>query len=215
MKLENLKEFIASTKTSKSTIYRFYKKNKELFEETKMKNGKRVFPVDHAKYFDSEIMHDENKILRLQNQSMKNLINGLMNRQSLPTRLWYLDWSFAFTVAYKFERKKDSCYKQMSGLYEMLEKKYGNETTIRLFFTTEPFAERKGYHNHFVLQIGNKKLHEELVKDVKEHFSYDRVDAGIYDPYKAGLFYIAKEGLVNEDWDIMGNNLIKDGLNEN
>jgi hypothetical protein len=33
--------------------------------------------------------------------------------------------------------------------------------------------------------------------------------------YKAGLFYISKEGLVGEDWDIMGNNLKKDGLNEN
>jgi len=215
MKYENLKEFIASTKTSKSTIYRFYRKNKELFEETKMKSGKRVFPTDHARYFDSEIMHDENKLLRLQNQCMKNLINGLMDRQSLPTRLWYLDWNFMFTIAYKRERYKNSCTRQMSGLYEMLEKKYGNETTIRLFFTTEAFAERNGYHNHFVLQIGNKKLHEEVVKDVKEYFCYDRVDAGIYDMYKAGLFYISKEGLVGEDWDIMGNNLKKDGLNEN
>jgi predicted DNA-binding transcriptional regulator AlpA len=215
MKLENLKEFIASTKTSKSTIYRFYKKNKELFEETKLKSGKRVFPVEHVKYFDSEIMHEENKILRLQNQSMKNLINGLMDRQSLTTRLWYLDWSFVFTVAYKLERRKESCYRQMSGLYEMLEKKYGNETTIRLFFTTEPFAERKGYHNHFILQIGNKKLNEGVVNDVKEHFSYDRVDGGIYDPFKAVLFYVAKDGLVGEDWDIMGNNLINDGINEN
>ena len=215
MKYENLKEFIASTKTSKSTIYRFYRKNKELFEETKMKNGKRVFLVDHARFFDSEIMHDENKVLRLQNQSMKNLINGLMDRQSLSTRLWYLDWTFAFTIAYKLERNKNSCYRQMSGLYEMLEKKYGNDTTIRLFFTTEAFAERKGCHNHFVLQIGNKKLRQQVVEDIKEYFSYDRVDAGIYDQFKAVLFYVAKEGLVNEDWDIMGNNLIKDGLNEN
>ena len=215
MKYENLKEFIASTKTSKSTIYRFYRKNKELFEETKIKSGKRVFPSEHARFFDSEIMHDENKLLRLQNQSMKNLINGLMDRQSLSTRLWYLDWTFAFTIAYKLERNKNSCYRQMSGLYEMLEKKYGNDTTIRLFFTTEAFAERKGYHNHFVLQIGNKKLHEEVVNDIKKHFCYDRVNAGIYDQFKAVLFYVAKEGLVNEDWDIMGNNLIKDGLNEN
>jgi hypothetical protein len=215
MKYENLKEFIASTKTSKSTIYRFYRKNKELFEETKMKNGKRVFLVDHARFFDSEKMFDENKVLRMQNQSMKNLINGLMDRQSLSTRLWYLDWSFAFTIAYKLERNKNSCYRQMSGLYEMLEKKYGNDTTIRLFFTTEAFVERKGYHNHFVLQIGNKKLHQQVVEDVKEYFSYDRVDVGIYDQFKAVLFYVAKEGLVNEDWDIMGNNLIKDGLNEN
>lgn len=214
MKYGNLKEFITSTKSSKSTIYRFYKKNKELFEETKMKSGKRIFPVEHARYFDSEIMHDENKILRLQNQSMKNLINGLMNRESLPTRLWYLDWDLFFTVAYKLERNKNSCYRQMSGLYEMLEKKYGDDSTLRLFFTSEQFAERKGYHNHFVLQIGNKKLREEVVNNVSEYFSYDRIMVGIYDPFKAGLFYTAKEkeAFVGEDWDIMGNDLKKDGL---
>ncbi|MEN9323290.1 MAG: hypothetical protein RL699_1070 [Bacteroidota bacterium] len=214
IKYEDLKEFIVSTKTSKSTLYRFYAKNEELFEETKKKGRKRVFPIEHIKYFDSEIMFDENKVLRMQNQSMKNLINGLMDRESLPTRLWYLEWNFMFTVAYKLERNKNSCYRQMSGLYEMLEKNYGTDTSIRLFFTTEPFSSRKSFHNHFVLQIGNKKLHELVVSDVKEYFSYDRVDVGIYDQFKAVLFYVAKEGLVNEDWDIFGNNLKKDGLNE-
>lgn len=35
MKFENLKEFIRRSKKSKSTIYRFYKKNDDLFSETK------------------------------------------------------------------------------------------------------------------------------------------------------------------------------------
>jgi hypothetical protein len=61
MKYEDLKKFIISTKASKSTIYRFYKKNEDLFAETDFKNGKRIFPCDHARYFDSEIMFDENK----------------------------------------------------------------------------------------------------------------------------------------------------------
>lgn len=214
MKHENLKEFITSTKTSKSTVYRFYRKNQELKNDITVRNGKNYYPTEHVKYFSSEVMFDENKVLKQQNQSMKNLINGLMDRQSLPTRLWYLDWDFVFTVSYKLERNKNSCYRQMSGLYEMLEKKYGNDSTFRLFFTTEPFAERKGYHNHFVLQVGNKKLHEEVVEYVKEYFSYDRVSAGAYDPFKAALFYVAKakEGLVNEDWDLMGNDLTNDGL---
>ncbi|WP_264529894.1 hypothetical protein [Flavobacterium sp. N502540] len=55
MKYENLKKFILSTKASKSTIYRFYKKNEDLFAETDFKNGKRMFPADHARYFDSEM----------------------------------------------------------------------------------------------------------------------------------------------------------------
>ena len=65
-----------------------------------------------------------------------------------------------------------------------------------------------------VLNIENKKLHEQIVAEIKNYFSYDRVDVKIYDQFKAVLFYVAKEGLVNEDWDIMGNNLKKDGLNE-
>ena len=68
MKDENLKDFIKRTKKSKSTIVRFYNKNEELFLETKMKNGMRYYPKEHARYFNSEIMHDENKVLRLENQ---------------------------------------------------------------------------------------------------------------------------------------------------
>ena len=210
MKHENLKEFIASTKTSKSTIYRFYRKNKELFEETKMKNGKRVFPIEHLKYFDSEIMFEENKVLRMENQSMRNLIDCLVDKNSLQYRLWQLDWDFFFTIAYKSDRNKKSCFRQMHSIYETLISKYGDETGVRIFFTTEPFTNRTGFHNHFVLHVENKKLHQQIVEEIKRHFSYDRVDVGIYDRYKAGLFYVSKDGLVNEDWDVLGNNLGKE-----
>ena len=210
MKHENLKEFIASTKTSKSTIYRFYRKNKELFEETKMKNGKRVFPIEHLKYFDSEIMFEENKLLRMENQSMRNLIDCLVDKNSLQYRLWQLDWDFFFTIAYKSDRNKKSCFRQMHSVYETLISKYGDETGVRIFFTTEPFTNRTGFHNHFVLHVENKKLHQQIVEEIKRHFSYDRVDVGIYDKYKAGLFYVSKDGLVNEDWDVLGNNLGKE-----
>jgi hypothetical protein len=210
MKHDNLKEFIASTKTSKSTIYRFYRKNKELFEETKMKNGKRVFPIEHLKYFDSEIMFEENKVLRMENQSMRNLIDCLVDKNSLQYRLWQLDWDFFFTIAYKSDRNKKSCFRQMHSIYETLISKYGDETGVRIFFTTEPFTNRTGFHNHFVLHVENKKLHQQIVEEIKRHFSYDRVDVGIYDKYKAGLFYVSKDGLVNEDWDVVGNNLGKE-----
>jgi hypothetical protein len=212
MKYENLKEFIVTTKSSKSTIYRFYRKNEDLFIETKLKSNKRMFPCDHARYFDSEIMHDENKLLRLQNSSMRSLINCLMDRKSLPSMLWAFDWSFFYTVAYKAERNKISCFKQMNGLYEHLNDKYGSSTAIRLFFSTEPFDNRKGYHNHFVLHIANKKLHVEVMEEIRTYFSYDRVEAAPYDKYQAGLFYATKGGLVGEDWDILGNNLKQDGI---
>lgn len=207
MKYEELKKFIISTKKSKSTIIRFYKKNEDLFLETEFKNGKRYYPKEHARYFNSEVMHDENKVLRLENQSMKNLIDCLVDKDSLSTRLWHMDWSFFFTVAYKAERNKKSCFRQMHSMYENLISKYGDETGLKIFFTTEAFSNRTGYHNHFVLHVENKKLHQQIVEEIQNYFSYDRVDCGVYDKYKAGLFYASKEGLVNEDWDILGNNL--------
>ncbi|MGV8993121.1 MAG: hypothetical protein ACOH1O_03385 [Flavobacterium sp.] len=215
MKYENLKEFIRSTRSSKSTIYRFYNKNEELHAETKMKGNKRIYPEDHIRYFSSEIMHDENKVLRQENNSMKNLIDCLVNKDSLQYRLWQLNWSFFFTVSYKLDRDKKGCFRQMHGLYEFLVNKYGENTELRIFFSTEPFANRKGNHNHFVLQVGDKRMEEEIKNDVQTYFSYDRVDVSVYDKYKAGIFYASKNGLVNDDWDIMGNNLKGDNVNEN
>jgi hypothetical protein len=205
MKYENLRKFIISTKSSKSTIYRFYKKNEDLFIETKLSSGKRMFPTDHARYFDSEVMFDENKILRQENQSMRNLIDCLADKESLQHTFWQMDWSFFFTVAYKTERNKNSCFKQMHGVYDYLSEKYQDNTDLRMFFTTEPFTNRKGYHNHFVIHIEDKKLHKQIVTDIQEHFNYDRTDVSVYDRYKAGLFYMAKGGLNGEDWDFINN----------
>ncbi len=213
MKYEKINDFSKRTKKSRSTIYRFYSRNLELNGETRLKENKRYIPVEHAKYFDSEIMFDENKLLRQENQSMKNLIDCcLIDKDSLSLRLWRLKWSFFITVAYKSERNKKSCFKQMHSLYEHLLKNYGEATALRLFFTSEPFTNRTGYHNHLVLDVANKKLRQEILAEVQNYFSYDRVDVGIYDPYKAGIFYMTKEGTMTEDWDILGNNLKNDGF---
>ncbi len=209
MGYENITEFIRSTKVSKSKIYRFYKKNEELFTETKLKNGKRLFPIDHVRYFDSEVMFDENKILRQENKSMRNLIDCLSDKESFQYTFWQMEWSFFFTVAYKLERQKKSCFKQMHGLYDFLVQKHGDSTELRIFFTTEAFTNRQGCHNHFFIYVGNKRLKEQITSDIRNYFSYDRVDFGLYDRYKAGLFYISKNGLSGEDWDFISNIKVK------
>jgi len=206
MKYEKINDFAKRVKKSRSTIYRFYDKNNELFEQTKI-NGKRMIPTIHARYFDSEVMFDENKILRQKNQSMKNLIDCLVDKDSLTKDFWFMDWSFFFTVAYKNDRNKKSCFRMMNAMYDSLITKYGDITGIRIFFTTEPFTNRAGYHNHFTIHIEDINLHNEVINDIRNFFSYDRVDYGIYDKYQAGVFYMSKDGLVNEDWDILGNNL--------
>jgi hypothetical protein len=206
MKYEDLESFIKRTKTSKSTIYRFYRKNQDLFSETKMKRNKRVYPTEHERFFSSEIMFDENQILRQENQSMRNLIDCLVDKDSLQYKMWSLNWSFFVTIAYKSERNKKSCFKQMHGLFEHLDRKYGAETKLRLFFTSEPFANRSGYHNHFVFYVENKKLNEDVLNEIYNYFEWDRVDTKPYNMYKAALFYMCKDGLNGEDWDYIHNN---------
>jgi hypothetical protein len=188
-------------------IYRFYKKNPELWSETTLKNKKRLFPVTHAKYFDSEIMFDENKILVQENRSMKNVIDCLMEKESLQARLWFMNWSYFVTVAYSHDRNKKSCYRIMNGLYDELVKKYGENAEVRIFFTTEQFTNRNGYHNHFVVYCSDKKLNEVIQNDIAEYFNGNRLTVEPYNRYEAGLFYMVKNGLVNEDWDILGNRL--------
>lgn len=203
MKLENVKEFSKRTKTSKSTIYRFYKKNEDLWLETKFKYNKRLFPVEHQKYFNRELLHDENKVLSQQNKSMRNLIDCLMDKNSLQQTLWYMDWSFFGAVAYKAERNKKSCFRMMNALFNDLVEKYGDETGVRLFFSTEPFTNRKGYHNHFVIYIEKKRFHDLVMNSIYEFFYSDRVQLDLYNKYEAGIFYACKDGLINEDWDIL------------
>lgn len=215
MRYYDLKQMINETRTSKSTIYRFYRKNEELKAETKLK-GKRMYPEVHVKYFNSELLFDENKWLLAENKSMRNLIECLADKDSFPTTLWYMDWTFFYTVSYKLERNKKSCYRQMSALYDELINEFGEETEIRIFFTTEAFTNRVGYHNHFVIYIKNERLRNDIVKAIETFFSYDIVQGMVYDKFKAALFYTAKEGLHLEDWDIFGNNLsAKEKVNEN
>lgn len=205
MKYEGIKQFTITTKTSKSTIYRFYKKNIDLWEETKMSGNKRVYPKEHARYFDSEIMFDENIMLRQENQSMRNLIDCLVDKDSLQYRLWEMDWTYFVTVAYKLERDKKGCFHQIHALFNHLNKKFGYDSMLRLFFTSEAFTNRTGYHNHFVIYVENKKLIEDVYNEIFKFFQYDRVEIKNYDRYKAGLFYISKDGLHYDDWDYIDN----------
>lgn len=72
MKYENLKKFIISTKASKNTIYRFYKKNEDLFTETKKPNGKRLFPTDQPPLSEGFLVKRQmSQTLRLQSKSIK------------------------------------------------------------------------------------------------------------------------------------------------
>lgn len=197
---ETIKQFIKTAKTSRSSIYRFYKKNDLLWEDTKLKSNRRLIPTEHAKYFDSEILFDELQTSLMENRSLKRLIDLLADKETLSTTFWGLEWSFFVTVAYRAEKNKKSCFHLMTAMFDELNTKYGDATDLRIFFVTEPFTNRKGYHNHFVIYIEDRQLHTQIGQDIEKFFEYDRTDFSVYDKYKAGLFYMSKEGLENEDW---------------
>lgn len=104
---ETISQFTKTAKTSRSSLYRFYKKNDGLFEETKLKSNKRLIPQSHAKYFDSDLLFDELLTSLLEIKSLRRLIDCLADKDTLPTTFWNLDWSFFVTVAYRAERKKN------------------------------------------------------------------------------------------------------------
>jgi hypothetical protein len=208
MKYEKINEFAKSVKKSRSTIYRFYAKRPDLFDATKLEHRKRIIPESHQKYFDLEIMHDEYNQVCHENKSMRNLVDGLMDKDSLCRKLWDMPWSFFITIAYKYDKNKKACYNMMYALNSELTKKHPF-TTIKLFFTTERFKNRGGNHNHMVLYVKDKSIHNDVIEDINNFFPSDRIGIAKYDPFKAGLFYMTKEGLVNEDWDFFDDDLDK------
>jgi hypothetical protein len=209
IKYEKIEKFSKKAGISTRTVYRFYNKNSDLHGETKKQGVKRLYPLEHLKYFNRETMFEENKIFRASERMMKNLIDCLYeDNNPLAIKLWRKEWSMFISVDYKHERGKTYCFTKMHELYELLESKYGDKTIIRMFFVTEPFANRNnGQHNHIVFYVEDTKFKHLIMADVKLFFKYDRVDYKDYDRYKAGVFYMAKEGFSGEDWDILGNYL--------
>ena len=99
----------------------------------------------------------------------------------------------------------------------MLNKTFGHRTSLRLLYSTEAFSGRDlGQHNHVVLYVGNKLLRKIVLSRMKKFFKDDRFYSDEYCCYKGGIHYMLKEGIQGIDWDILGNNLIQEGIdNEN
>jgi hypothetical protein len=198
-------EFVARAGISRSTLYRTYKESPELWDETTIKNGKRLIPEKHYKYFDRELLFRDNK-------SMRNLLDGLQDPNSLPYRLWYSNWTFFVTISYKLDRSQEACANRMRQLYDAIDEKFGRSTNLRMFFTSEPFVNRKGFHNHIVLNIDNKKLRWSIMRMIETEFKNDKIDFSNYNHRLGAIFYIAKEGLDGTEWDLLGNNLEEEGI---
>ena len=203
MKYVKLKEFIKKNKTSKSSLYRFYNKYPELFAETKLKGGRRLIPQKHTKYFNNEILLEENRKLLEENSSLTRLIYNLKDKNKLEHRLWNMDWTYFITIAPKNELRIDLCSSLINQLYNELIHQYGEKTTINLFYTIEHNNDRNGHHMHMFLFVKSKSLHDAVIEIIEDYFQSDRIDIQQYDMLKAGIYYISKKGLTTEGWDIL------------
>lgn len=213
MKYENIDKFAERVGVSKRTVYRFYNKYPELRDEVKAGRPNR-YPVEHQKYWKSDLLYDNNQKLSKDIREAKNLLDYLYrNDNPLAVKLWRMKWSLFLTIDYKHERNKTYCFTMMNRLYDNLQTTFDGLSTLRMFFVTEPFANRNnGQHNHLVLYFSNESLKPKILAEVKNNFKYDRVDVSDYTVYKGGVFYMMKNGIQGEDWDILGNNLEQEGI---
>lgn len=137
------------------------------------------------------------------NKQLETTIDCLKGKDSIGKHLFSLPWDYFITISYEQSLNRNHCFTEISKLYEKINST--STDTNRMFFVTEPFNNRTGYHNHLVLKSSAAK--EGLIKLITSQVSRGIIDIKPYDPYLAGLFYICKKGVQGEDWDILGNRL--------
>lgn len=208
------KEFIAKAGISRSSLLRL---TKELMKKKSEWKTNYIKETANGNLFHkallSQFIPDWCMIKLVEYEEridcLRNLAIVLEDHNSLPYRLYQMKWDSFITVSYKQTYTAERCFSIISKLADEIEEKCGKDVEFRLFFTTESFSHREGNHNHLFLRIGNHKIREYALDHIKSLFKEDHLYIDSYDSEKAGLFYIAKNGLSGIDWDIRGNNLEK------
>lgn len=139
---------------------------------------------------------------------------------TLEQYLYLFQWDYFITIAYKDSLPQMECFSLMHELYHRIEES-APEGTSRMYFTTEPFTNRTGHHNHFLLRSDLEQ--SEIENLINEHTPSGRTDIKPYNKELAAIFYINKEGSKKEHpwsqpsnirkeegWDILGNNLAEE-----
>lgn len=216
MQLFNLKETSERTGVSRATIYRFYEKNPELREETKIRNRKKVIPEAHLNLITKSNIYAKTLALDKQTGQLQRLVNLLAEPNTIQYKLYQMDWDWFGTIAFKNDYTKKSSFHRMLQAFDYIIEQFGKEIDLRMFFTVEPFTHRDGTHIHFIMKVGKGLMTNAVIAELKGFFKNNRLDLQKYDKYKPGIYYISKQGLRGEDWDILGNDLSKfGGKNEN
>jgi len=210
------KEIIEISGYSKRTIER---RKKELLSANPESNWFRIKskPYRYNSMFLADLMG--HKLYNLFKKSgdkddeirkLSNTIDCLFRTGSLEQHFAFLEWDYFVTIAYRDSFTTEACYSIMSRFYEQLLRDFPN-SHLRIFFTTESFKDRTGLHNHLILRnadVTSKGLRKLITRLIPAGM----VDIQPYNKKYAGIFYIGKDGLEGENWDIFGNCLVEDGI---
>lgn len=203
MRYYNITETINKTGISRASIYRFYKNNPTLKSETRKKGGKKAYPESHINQLAKNSVYSEKLDLENENRQLKKLVDLLQNPETLEYKLYTLDWDWFGTVAFRNDYSSKASYHKMAQVCFNIMEKFGDEIHFKMLFTIEPFINRDGTHLHFLMKV-DKEFFIPVKEEICNYFKGNRLDFRKYDKYKPGIFYIAKNGLKSEEWDIMG-----------
>lgn len=179
-------------------------KEKPEYNWFRMKSRPYKYHVNFLEQFVSPMVFD----LLDRNRQLSNTIKCMHRTGTLEQHLSFLKWDYFITISYKDAISSSKCFSAMSELYEKIES-YSFTGGTRMFFTTEPFSNRKGYHNHLILKIDVNK--DKVNQLIEKYAPIGRIDVKPYDDELAGVFYTAKDKHRNDDWDLRGNNLSEEG----
>lgn len=201
-------------KTIERARKRIYKEDqkrppKERLYPRLVRRKKKLYKYHHE--FLKELMSDFQYKNLTEIRQLQNTVRCLSgNGRSFEAQLSRLNWNYFVTITYPYPQNEDKCGSVMRRLADTMDL-YRFDGDYRMFFTTEPFTTTKGYHNHLVVKLDNSNE-----QDVRNLIAYEsskgKVDVKRYNPFKAGVFYITKEGLNGINWDIIGSNLDQDGI---
>ena len=195
------KDFLKKARISKSKFYRdkigLIDKYKH-YEKPLFKKIVKEVKIHHILL--QEYVDDYWVKLESLNNKQQNIINIFKNPNSIEKHLLKHDWKIFATVSPKHDWTEEQCRNQMSKLFELI-KDINDE--VKLFWTSEPFTNRSGYHNHFLIEFSDDNNYLVVKEKVKKYFKGNKVDVQKYDNTKLGAFYICKKGLNGESWDIL------------
>jgi len=213
MKYEKVENFAKRVGVTRRTIFRFYSKNTELKEETKIKNRHRVIPISHKRFWNVDELFENNKELNNDNRMMSNLLIALQTGNIFIRKLWFAEWTHIITICPKGS-SSDYCRSRVTQFYDEINSRFGHKTNLRIFFNIERYSSGSGYHSHIIINIEKEKLQPIILNHLKQYFQNDRIEVDDYDFKKGFLFYSIKDekDFKTTSWGINGNNLEKDGL---